>query len=96
MSCLDACHKTAVQQQIKRAQKECLECGEATSESHLLKFYELLVTTRRKHRLPPQPLSWFRNLIDCLGNMVKIRIAYHRGVPIGSILTLQYKQRAVL
>jgi lipid II:glycine glycyltransferase (peptidoglycan interpeptide bridge formation enzyme) len=36
-------------------------------------------------------LSWFRNLIACLGERVKIRLAYHEGQPAASILTIRYK-----
>jgi lipid II:glycine glycyltransferase (peptidoglycan interpeptide bridge formation enzyme) len=51
--------------------------------------------TRRRHGLPPQPLTWFRNLIDGFGEALKIRIAYKGDVPVAGILTLQYKTKMV-
>ncbi len=54
-------------------------------------FYELLVLTRRRHRLVPQPLKWFRNLIESFGAGLTIRVARLDGRPIASILTLRHK-----
>ena len=47
--------------------------------------------TRRRQGLPPHPRRWFRNLLDCLGDHAKIRIASNHGDPIASILTFGYK-----
>ena len=55
-------------------------------------FYQLLLTTRRKHGLPAQPVEWFRNLIACVGDKAKIRVAFKDGRPIASIFTLRHKQ----
>ena len=57
----------------------------------LEQFYHLLLLTRRRQQLPPQPLEWFRNLVACLGDRIKIRVASKDGQPIASILTLHYK-----
>ena len=84
-------HKDCVQRKIQRAAREKLACEEGNSESLLAKFYHLLLVTRPRHGLPPQPASWFRNLIACLGEKVKIRVASKDGRPIASILTLRYK-----
>jgi lipid II:glycine glycyltransferase (peptidoglycan interpeptide bridge formation enzyme) len=59
------------------------------------KFYGLLVTTRRRHCLPPQPLSWFRALINAFGDDLKIRVASKGDIPIASILTLSHKTSMV-
>ena len=40
----------------------------------------------------PQPVAWFRNLITCLGDKVKIRVASKDGCPVASMLTLRHKQ----
>jgi lipid II:glycine glycyltransferase (peptidoglycan interpeptide bridge formation enzyme) len=47
--------------------------------------------TRRRHGLPPPPLDWFRNLRDCLGDQLKVRLASKEGITIAGILTIQYK-----
>jgi lipid II:glycine glycyltransferase (peptidoglycan interpeptide bridge formation enzyme) len=51
----------------------------------------LLVITRKRHQLPPQPYAWFRNLLKCFGEALEIRVAYKDKVPIASVLTLQFK-----
>lgn len=88
-------HKDSVQRKIKRAARENLTYSEGKSEELLRHFYGLLMLTRRRHSLPPQPLTWYRNLIDCFGDALKIRLAYSGPVPIAGMLTLQYKNKMV-
>jgi len=85
-------HKKSVQAHIRRAEREPLAYEEGRSEALLDKFYGLLLLTRRRHQLPPQPRDWFRNLIECLGEKIKIRVASKEGRPVASILTLSYKR----
>ena len=61
----------------------------------MARFYGLLVLTRRRHQLLPQPLTWFRNLIMCMGDQLKIRLASKDGHPVASILTVRYKDTLV-
>ncbi|PYN24364.1 MAG: hypothetical protein DMD99_11365 [Candidatus Rokuibacteriota bacterium] len=84
-------HKDSTQRKIRRAEREGLTYEEGRSEALLEKFYRLLVRTRQRHQWPPQPRDWFRNLVDCLGDKVKIRVASKDGRPIASILTLSFK-----
>jgi hypothetical protein len=88
-------HMSCVRRQIKKAEKEGLTYEAGHSETLLVKFYQLLLLTRRRHQIPPQPLAWFRNLIDCLDDKVSIRVASWNGRPIASILTLSYKDTVV-
>lgn len=88
-------HKSCVQRKIHRAEREVLTYEEGKTKSLLAKFYHLLRMTRGRHGLPPQPLVWFRNLIECLGDSLAIRVASKRGEPIASILTLTYKNTVV-
>jgi hypothetical protein len=81
-------HKTSVQQMIRRAEKEGLTSEGGRSGRLLKMFYELLLLTRRRHQLPPQPQSWFRNLIQCFGERLAIRVAFKDGRPVASMLTL--------
>ncbi len=86
-----AFHKDSIQRKIRRAEREGLTYEEGRSEQFLDQFYQLLLRTRRRHQLPPQPRQWFRNLIDCLGDQLKIRVASRGGEPMASILTLEFK-----
>lgn len=88
-------HKGCVQRKIWRAEREGLTYEEGTSEPLLRKFYRLLVVTRRRQMLLPQPLAWFRNLIACMGESMKIHVVSKNGQPVASILTLSYKATLV-
>jgi hypothetical protein len=88
-------HPSCVQRKIRRAEREGLAYNEGTSDEILEHFYLLLVLTRRRHGLPPQPLAWFRNLRDCLGGALNVRVASRDGQPIASILTLRFKNTIV-
>src|SRR5207247_11186550 len=87
--------KDSVQRKIRRAEREGLTYEGGRSESLLQKLYGLLVMTRRRHYLPPQPLDWFRNLVDCLGEDACIRIASKGSQPVAGILTLSNGKRLV-
>jgi CelD/BcsL family acetyltransferase involved in cellulose biosynthesis len=84
-------HKDCVQRKIRRAERENLTYEKGRSTSLLDQFYRLLLLTRRRQQLPPHPLTWFRNLIECLGDQLQVRLASRAGRPIASILTLQFK-----
>jgi len=70
-------HESSVQRRIRRAERAGLvyECGR--SSALLNKFYELMLLTRRRHHIPPQPEKWFRNLVDCMGDALKIWVVSH-------------------
>jgi Acetyltransferase (GNAT) domain len=84
-------HKDCVQRKIRRAEREKLQYEEGTSEELLQKFYRLLVMTRRRQCLPPQPIDWFRGLIAAFGSDLKIRVASKGRTAVASILTLSHK-----
>jgi len=88
-------HKSCIQRNIQKAERERLTNEEGRSEALVVKFYRLLLLTRRRHKLPPQPLRWFRNLVECFGEDLTIRVASKGGQPIASILTLSYKKSLV-
>src|SRR5207247_5407539 len=83
-------HKQCVRN-LARCLRNNLCYEEGRSEELLRKFYRLLLFTRRRHKLPPQPLTWFRNLADCLGERLKVRVASKDGIAIASIITLSFK-----
>jgi CelD/BcsL family acetyltransferase involved in cellulose biosynthesis len=88
-------HKSCIQRKIHRAEREQLRYEEGRSEALLAKFYFLLILTRRRHGLPPQPLAWFRNLLSCLGEKMLIRVAYKGDDPVASIITISHKKSLV-
>ena len=84
-------HDSCVRRKIKRAEREKLTLETGNSKELLDKFRCLLLLTRRRHKLPPQPAAWFNNLARCLGNKLSIHVLSKDGVPAASILTLSYK-----
>lgn len=88
-------HKDCVQRKIRRAEREKLQYEEGTSEALLKNFYRLLVMTRRRQNLPPQPLNWFRGLIAAFRTDLKIRVASKDGLPVASILTLSHRKSMI-
>lgn len=89
------CHKSCVQRKIHRAEREKLAYEEGHSDELLRIFYDLVLLTRRRHGLPPQPLVWFRNVVGSLGDRLLIRIASKDGRPVAAIVTIQYKDALV-
>lgn len=85
-----AFHPECMQRRIRRAERAQLSYERSCSSENLCDFYRLLLITRRRHQLPPQPLVWFRNLIACLGTKLDIRVARKEGVPIAAILALRH------
>jgi hypothetical protein len=88
-------HDSCVRRKIKRAERENLTYESGRSEDLQQKFRHLLLLTRRRHKLPPQPASWFRNIVDSLGEMVTIHVLSKGSAPVASIVTLRYKTSLV-
>ena len=86
-------NKDSTQRKILKAQRLGMRYDEGRSERHLQEFFQLCVITRRRKALPPPPFQWFRNLLECVGEQAKIRIARTaNGELAGAILTLHFKQ----
>jgi Acetyltransferase (GNAT) domain len=88
-------HKDSVQRRIQRAESAGLSEISGRSEALLKDFYRLIVLTRARHDLPPQPYEWFRNLIECLSDSLEIRLAYKGTIPVAAILTLRFRDVAL-
>ena len=86
-------HPSSMQRRIRRAEKEGLSLEVGTTEL-LDPFYRLLLITRRRHRLVPQPRAWFRNLLECMGDKAQIRMLRKNDIPVAALLTL--RQRATV
>lgn len=82
--------KNSVQRRVRKVEKAPLDYEAGNSEELLNKFYHLMVLTRRRHRVPPQPLAWYRNLLAAFGDQASIRVVSLGSTPIASMLTLSY------
>ena len=83
--------KDSVQRRVRHAQKAKLDEQCRVSGALLRDFYKLLVITRRRHRIPPPPYTWFQNLVSQLGGALEIRMAYQKESPVAGILTLRFR-----
>lgn len=85
--------KSSIQRKIRRAERDGLRYE--SGHSRLVDFYRMLVLTRRRHNLPPQPIEWFRNLITLFGDRLSIRVASHGEQPVAGILTISHRDTLV-
>ena len=88
-------HKDSIQRKIRRAEKEGLSYESGRSQQLLDEFYRLVLITRRRHLLLPQPRAWFRNLVECMGDKIQVRVARKDGTPISAMLTLRHRSSVI-
>jgi lipid II:glycine glycyltransferase (peptidoglycan interpeptide bridge formation enzyme) len=69
----DKFDKRNVQRRIRRAERAELSYTTGRSEDQLIQFYSLMVLTRRRHRLPPPPIEWYRTLLTFMKRELSIR-----------------------
>jgi CelD/BcsL family acetyltransferase involved in cellulose biosynthesis len=84
-------HKNCIQRRIRKAEREKLTYEKGSSDELVEEFYQLMMITRRRHQLLPQPRAWFRNLIACMGANSEIRMARNGNIPIAAMLTLKHQ-----
>ena len=88
-------HKDCFRRRIKHAEREQLEYERGDSSKLVQEFYELLVITRKRHQLLPQPLSWFRNLVTGTNPKAEIRLVRKGGIPVAAIFTLRHRNTVI-
>jgi CelD/BcsL family acetyltransferase involved in cellulose biosynthesis len=88
-------HRNSFQRKVHRAEREQLCHEQGHSERLLTEFYGLLSRTRKRHQLFPQPRAWFRNLLECMGDKLQVRLARKGAAPIAGILTLRHGSNVV-
>jgi len=88
-------HLNSFRRKVHRAEREGLSCESGNSEKLLGEFYSLLLITRKRHHLPPQPLVWFQNLLRYMGEKLQIRIARKGATPIAAMLTLRHESSVI-
>ena len=88
-------HRDSIQRRIRRAEREQLQYETGRSDKLIGEFYRLLVMTRKRHGVLPQPQTWFRNLVEYLRENVQIRVVRKEGIPIAAMLTLRHGSTVV-
>lgn len=88
-------HKDSVQRKIRRAERDGLEYAVGTAEPLLDAFYRIMVQTRRRHGVPPQPKKWFRSLVESFGESLQIRVAFNAAEPVAAMMTIRHKDTLI-
>lgn len=88
-------HKDCIQRKITRAEREAVRYESGRTPQLLRQLYQLLQLTRSRHQLPPQPFSWFENVVGCMGKDACIRMAFQGETAIAGILTLDHGKTMV-
>ena len=83
-------HRDSMQRRIRHADRAGLQYERGSSTPLLAAFYKLLVRTRGRHGIPPQPRAWFKALMAEFGPRAEIRVAKKDDVPIAAMLTLRH------
>lgn len=87
-------NKDSIQRRVRHAEKVGVVevCG--NSQGLLEHFYQLLVRTRGRQNLPPQPYAWFSNLLNSMGEAVDLRLAYMKKVPVAAVWVFHFKGKS--
>jgi CelD/BcsL family acetyltransferase involved in cellulose biosynthesis len=88
-------HPNCIRRKIRRAEREGIAYEVGRSLELLEAFYRLLLITRKRLRILPQPRSWFQNLLECMGENLQIRVARKDGRAIAAILTLKHRRSVI-
>jgi len=88
-------HKSSLQRRIRKAERDHLEYERGFSANLIDDFCGLLLLTRRRHHLLPQPRLWFENLAKNLKSDFQIRVARKDGKSIAAIVTLRHGNKIV-
>lgn len=88
-------HRDSIQRKIRRSEREKLRLEAGRDAKIIHDFFQLMLRTRRRHGLPTQPIRWFHNLAQCLGDSVTIRLAYKDRRAIAGILMLEHRKTLI-
>ncbi len=83
-------HRDCIRRRIRHAERQPLRYEEGRSESLVRSLYALIVLTRSRQHLPPQPFEWFHNLVAYMGENVCLRVAFIQDRPVAGILTMNH------
>lgn len=86
-------HRKAVRQAITKSIRSGVYIERGNTEKALVEHYKLIVATRKKLGVVPQPYRFFQNLwqIMITKNLGFLLLAKYRGIPIASAIFFTYK-----
>jgi CelD/BcsL family acetyltransferase involved in cellulose biosynthesis len=88
---------SSVRRSIRKAQRSHLEFRVSHSEESIRCFYEIHARTRRRHGLPPQPISFFLNIYDLIirSGSGFVALVLHGEQPVAGALFFHRGSRAI-
>ncbi len=94
---MDSRVQSSARRAIRKAQNEGVTVRQSISAKDMRRFYDLMVLTRRKHGLLPQPWRFFRNIQRQLmeNEMGLLLVAEHNGKVIAGDLLLRFGDQLV-
>ena len=90
-----ALHASCIRRKIRRAEQERLAWESGRSDDMVRGFYRLMVLTRRRHGLFPQPINWFHNLVHEFGEKLTIHLASKNEKTLAAIITIQHGDKLI-
>ena len=86
-----------VRRAIRKAEQHGVVTETSTDLDALLEFYRLHIQTRRRHGLPPQPISFFRNIHE---HVLKARLGFvvlarHESRPVAGAVFFHSGKKAI-
>jgi hypothetical protein len=87
--------RTSIRRPLRVAEREGLTIEWGRSDSLLQKLRDLLLLSRQRHHVPPQPLEWFQSLIRNFNEELTIWIVSAYGHPAAGLLALRFKDDIV-
>jgi CelD/BcsL family acetyltransferase involved in cellulose biosynthesis len=88
-------HKNSFQRNIRRAEREHLSYEAGRSQRLVDEFYRLLILTRRRHHVLPQPRNWFKNLVEGMSGNIEIGVARKNDTAVAAMVTLRHRKSIV-
>jgi hypothetical protein len=85
--------KTVLRYDVRRAERASLRYMVGRDPEMVAAYFRLHVMTRSKQGVPPQPLAWFRNLADCLGEMLEVHLLLQDDTPIAGLVTIRFRDQ---
>jgi CelD/BcsL family acetyltransferase involved in cellulose biosynthesis len=85
--------KYDVRKDVRRAERSDLRFEVGRDAETVSAYYRLHVMTRSTQGVPPQPFTWFRNLADCLGEMLDVHLLIRDGTPIAGLITILFRDQ---
>jgi FemAB-related protein (PEP-CTERM system-associated) len=87
----------SLRKDIRKAIRSGIKVKMDQNGDGLKQFYKLLLKTRKKHGLPPQPYSFFENLWAKMypSNYIKLLLAEYEGKIIAGLIILLYKKTVI-